>query len=199
MSINVKEIIADGMIELCSIKSLNKISIHDLQVKTGISRQTFYNHFNDKPDLIQFIFLTRIVEDWDASNINLDFCQTIIDAFKHYQQYQPFLKQAFQMNGQNCLRDFMIEHGKNFDLKWHQIHYGAQPMPEELTFAVKYHSAATMSLKITWILNNMPCSAWEMAKNITKVRDEGLSKLFWPEHPDKSPYAIAIAKMNDNQ
>lgn len=195
MGIDVKELMADALINLCKTKLLDKISIHDLQEKTGISRQTFYNHFKDKYDLIQYIFLTRIVEDWDESNINLDFGETIINAFKHYEKYQSFLKQAFQMNGQNCLRDYMIEHGKNFDLKWHQVLYGDTPLPADIKFAINYHSAATMSLKITWILNDMPCSSFEMAKNITKVRDAGLSPLLWPDHPEKSPYAIAIKKM----
>ncbi|WP_288221854.1 hypothetical protein [uncultured Clostridium sp.] len=48
MAISVKEILVEGMLELCEIKSLEKITIKELLIETRVSRQTFYNHFLDK-------------------------------------------------------------------------------------------------------------------------------------------------------
>ena len=53
MAIDVKALISDALLELCNEKPLSKISISDIQKKSGVSRQTFYNHFRDKNDLIQ--------------------------------------------------------------------------------------------------------------------------------------------------
>ena len=49
MAINVKSIIADTVLKLCQEKSLSKVTIADIQEASGVSRQTFYNHFKD-PD-----------------------------------------------------------------------------------------------------------------------------------------------------
>ena len=56
MAINIKQIVADALLELCRTKELKAITIKDIREKTGISRQGFYNHFRDKDDLIHWIY-----------------------------------------------------------------------------------------------------------------------------------------------
>ena len=45
MAIDIKEILANGLLDLCHTKDLSQITIKDLLETTGVSRQTFYNHF----------------------------------------------------------------------------------------------------------------------------------------------------------
>ena len=44
MAINIKQIVADAMLDLCRTKELKAITIKDIREKTGVSRQGFYNH-----------------------------------------------------------------------------------------------------------------------------------------------------------
>ena len=59
MAINVKEILADGLLELLEQQRLESIKIKQLLDYTHISKQSFYNHFLDKNDLIVYIYLNR--------------------------------------------------------------------------------------------------------------------------------------------
>ena len=59
MAINIKNIITNGLLELNKNKSLESITVKQLLEKTGVSRQTFYNHFMDKNDLIQYVYNTN--------------------------------------------------------------------------------------------------------------------------------------------
>lgn len=52
-----KKAIASALKELLLEKPLNKITVNDVAEKCGINRQTFYYHFADLPDLIQWITL----------------------------------------------------------------------------------------------------------------------------------------------
>ena len=61
LAIDVKALLADALLELCEQKPLSKISVSDIQAQSGVSRQAFYNHFRDKQDLIQYIYLNRII------------------------------------------------------------------------------------------------------------------------------------------
>ena len=45
MAINVKNIIASALLELCETKSLEALTVKQILEKSGVSRQTFYNHF----------------------------------------------------------------------------------------------------------------------------------------------------------
>lgn len=67
MAIPVQTLIMEAFISLCEKKPLEKITVRDLQTVTGISRQTFYNHFRDRDDLIQQIYLHRIIPLFDEA------------------------------------------------------------------------------------------------------------------------------------
>ena len=54
MAIDIHNLLADALLELCEEKLLINITVKDLLSKTGVSRQTFYNRFHDKNDLIQW-------------------------------------------------------------------------------------------------------------------------------------------------
>ena len=70
-----KHAIAAALKELCREKSFDKISIADITSTCGLNRQTFYYHFEDKYELLNWIYYTegfaRLVdgitlENWDS-------------------------------------------------------------------------------------------------------------------------------------
>ena len=73
MAINIKEILADGLLLLCDDYKLETITIKQLLESTHVSKQSFYNHFLDKNDLIQYIYLTRIIPDFDNPKKEINF------------------------------------------------------------------------------------------------------------------------------
>ena len=171
MAIDIKEILANGLLDLCHKKDLSQITVKDLLEATGVSRQTFYNHFLDKNDLIQYIYNHKIINHFNG-------------------QYQIFLKQACLMEGQNCLKDYIPKHCEDFDLKWHQQLYGEKPMPDALRFATIYHANASSAMTLSWILSDMKVPVEEMAKMITQMRGLGMDDLFQGSDCTTNPYKI---------
>ncbi len=64
MAIQLKELIAQGFLELCENKPLKAITIRDLILKTGISRQSFYNHFMNRLNTIPVILNEKTIADF---------------------------------------------------------------------------------------------------------------------------------------
>lgn len=188
MAINIKALLANGLLELCEEMPLELITIKQLLNKTEVSRQTFYNHFKDKNDLIQYIYLEKIIPRYNNANTEIDFYESLLDTFKRMKKYHVFMKQACLMEDQNCLRDYIFDHCKQFDLEWHQHLYGEKPMPEALRFATEYHATASSSMTLSWILSDMPASCEEMALLITKMRGIGMEKLFADAKTGYNPY-----------
>lgn len=188
MAINVKDIIASALLELCEIKSLETLTIKQLLEKSGVSRQTFYNHFIDKNDLIQYVYNKKIITDFHDNNINISFYDSLVVAFENMKKYHSFMKQACLMEGQNCLKDYISNHCKEFDLKWHQELYGDKAMPEALKFATEYHATASSSMTLSWILSDMPVSCEEICKMITEMRGLGMEELFKDGKVKGNPY-----------
>ena len=177
MGIDIKKMLADSLLKLCENKNLEALTIQDLLNDTGISRQTFYNHFIDKNDLIHYVYNTKIVPDFHYQNMTINFYESLLITFKNMQRYHRFMKQACMMEGQNCLKDYIFEHCKEFDLKWHQVLYGYKPMPDTLKFAT-----------LSWILSDMPVSCEEIVKMIVEMRAIGMEVLFKDGEFQGNPY-----------
>lgn len=188
MAINVKNIIASALLELCETKSLEALTVKQILEKSGVSRQTFYNHFIDKNDLIQYVYKEKIIPDFHDNNMNISFYDSLVIAFENIKKYHHFMKQACLMEGQNCLKDYIFNHCKEFDLKWHQELYGDEPMPESLRFATEYHATASSSMTLSWILSDMPVSCEEISKMITEMRGLGMEQLFKNGKTKGNPY-----------
>ncbi len=188
MAINTKELIASGLLELCETSSLKSITVGQILSHTGAGRQTFYNHFQDKNDLIQYIYLNKIIPGFQNTEVHIPFHDILLYSLQNMKRYHKFLKQACLLDGQNCLRDFIFEHCRTFDLNWHQLRYGDDPMPDSLRFATEYHSFASSSMTLSWILSDMPASCEEMADLITRLRSSGMEKLFEPAKIKGNPY-----------
>lgn len=71
-SLITKRAIANALKELCRAKPFDKISIADITTACGLNRQTFYYHFQDKYELLSWIYFqdnfSRITENISFDN-----------------------------------------------------------------------------------------------------------------------------------
>ena len=77
MCCNTKEKIALAVKELMRQKSIRKITVQDIMEETGMKRQSFYYHFQDITDLIEWI----CVEDADKALKDKSSYETWQDGF----------------------------------------------------------------------------------------------------------------------
>ena len=66
MSGFTKEIIAKTFTELLDEKPMSKITVKDIVERCGVNRNTFYYHFKDIPDVVEFILKKK----WDGLTKN---------------------------------------------------------------------------------------------------------------------------------
>lgn len=92
---DTKEIIACAFKELSSKKAIDKISITDIMKQADYRRQTFYDYFDDKYDLITWIFsyeLSKMIQpemgwkNWD------DF---LLHLLKYLEENKEYYKKIF--------------------------------------------------------------------------------------------------------
>ncbi|MCD7762514.1 MAG: TetR/AcrR family transcriptional regulator [Lachnospiraceae bacterium] len=73
MAVKTKEIIIQTVMELLNERSFTKITVKDIVERCGINRNTFYYHFRDISDVMEFVFkreMDRIMETHlEADNV----------------------------------------------------------------------------------------------------------------------------------
>ena len=78
---STRRAIMDSLLKLLDERPLSKISVKDIVVECGISRNTFYYHFQDLPDLIEAMVreeADRIMQEY-ADIRSLEQCLEFID------------------------------------------------------------------------------------------------------------------------
>ena len=139
MPIDVEAIVIDALLSLVEDDGvpLERVTIKLILQRSGVSRQTFYNHSLDKNDLIAKVYERRIIGEFDSDErlSGFDFRSSLEASLRRMHEHGEFSRQALRMEGQNNLTDYALEHSSTFDLAWHQSLWGDEPMPDELRFA----------------------------------------------------------------
>jgi len=164
MAIDIKKILSDTVIELSLKKPLAKITINDLIVSSGVSRQTFYNHFSDKFDLINWTYSSRVMSPWDKINKDFPYYSYVINANKESMKLQKFFMQACNLVGQNSLTEYMLEYSINWFTNYIVHNYGKSVLTEELRFAIEFNAFASINMHFKWILAECPVSPEDKAR-----------------------------------
>lgn len=192
MAIDVEGIVIDALLELVEDDGvpLERVTVKQLLERSGVSRQTFYNHFLDKNDLICQVYERRMVHAFNGTPTGFAYRDELERSLALMHKHGSFMRQAARMTGQNNLSEHVLDRTQKFDLAWHQSLWGSDPMPEELRMATIYHAMASVHMALSWILSGFPAPEAEVATLITHMRGIGMERLFEGAETPGNPYAF---------
>lgn len=104
MKPNMKLWIAKQMKELMKKKTIDKIRITDICKAADIERSTFYYHFQDKYELVTWIFYH---DSWDKDILDP---KSSTEAMEKMRMEYLFYKRAFEDNSQNPFWKYLVEY-----------------------------------------------------------------------------------------
>ncbi len=107
-SMITKRALASALKELMVSRPVEKISVGDICEKCGMNRKSFYYHFQDKYDLVNWIFYSEFLQrERDAQyETAWDF---FADICAYFYENRPFYLRAFEIQGQNSFSDYLAE------------------------------------------------------------------------------------------
>ncbi len=108
-SLITKKAIASSVKELMRKKDLQKISVADIVEHCGINRQTFYYHFKDKYDLVNWIYYSEVVMAVTHNRLHNDWSGVLLDVLNSMKREQVFYINALNVTGQNAFQDYFFD------------------------------------------------------------------------------------------
>lgn len=100
-----KNALADSLKKLGSKKILDKITVSDITNDCGVNRQTFYYHFNDKYELLSWIYTQELFLPL-TKDLTLDnWGEKLVELFTYMKK-----KKAFFMNTIKSSNNFFAEY-----------------------------------------------------------------------------------------
>lgn len=155
---DVKQLLAESFKKLVAEKQIEHITIKEITDGAGVIRVTFYNHFQDKYELLEWICREEVLEPakvliWDGMTH-----EALTFMFHHILNNRDFYSSAARVEGQNSfesivkgffseiITDFLVSRAKGGKQKYPWL------TPER---AGEFYAQPLAYMLITWIKGGM--------------------------------------------
>ena len=163
-------LLAESFKELAVKQPIEKITIKEITDKAGVIRPTFYNHFQDKYEVIEWIVKTELLEPIRPLIQNGMINEALTLLFTRIEKEKEFYMKASKLEGQNsfesiirnCVEQLLLEvihdmtEGKKTKFIW--------LTPERIS---EYYAQSMCYVVITWIQSGMTITP----KELTEIYD----------------------------
>ena len=156
-SLITKKAIAAGMKELTKKKSFDKITISDITEACGLNRQTFYYHFQDKFELVDWIYynegISIIVNDLDYNNWDTKVLQFLTKIKEEEYFYINTLKASVENEFREYLYKVTVE--LLCDIIHGIITVDSNASEKDIRFIAEFYAFGIVGVIVSWAQRGM--------------------------------------------
>lgn len=166
MASTTKESLGAALKQMLTVKPIDKITVKDLVEICGVNRQTFYYHFDDVYDLLEWVFEEDANRVLPSEVVYEHWRDDVMMFFKYLADNSGFALNIYNSNSriymlryfkrrlQGCIRSFaiIVSEGKNIDRT-------------DFEFVVEFYANGIVGLISQWLDLGM-----QLPKEITQDR-----------------------------
>ena len=166
MASTTKESLGAALKQMLTVKPIDKITVKDLVEICGVNRQTFYYHFDDVYDLLEWVFEVDANRVLPSEVVYEHWRDDVMMFFKYLADNSVFALNIYNSNSriymlryfkrrlQGCIRSFaiIVSEGKNIDRT-------------DFEFVVEFYANGIVGLISQWLDLGM-----QLPKEITQDR-----------------------------
>ena len=159
---------------LITTTSFDKIRIQNITDIAEINRHSFYNHFNDKYDLLYQIILQMLVIDYDSESgesIILQAINQVPQVLHFFEENRKFFKSAFRDDNQQSFNNFF----QNLIVEWltnilnnNDVHNDTKD-ESFLKAQARFYVAGYSQLIVYWLYNEPNKPADVLSDEIKRI------------------------------
>lgn len=156
MSQITKRALEDSLKTLLLQKPLSKITISDIAKDCGINRMTFYYHFKDIYDLIEWICIEETARAINGKKTYETWQQGFLQTFQMVLQNKPFILNVYHSISREKIEDYF--YAITFNLLIGVVEEKAAGMSvteSEKKFIADFYNFAFVGLLLDWIKKDM--------------------------------------------
>ena len=172
-----KRALAAALKELMETKSFSKISVSDICAACDMNRKSFYYHFKDKYDLVNWIYYTECVAVLKEKGYNTGW-ELLEDHCAYFYDNRSFYRKTLSVDGQNSFSEYFRDIVDTIISSDMEKIFGRD---DALAFYVNFYADAFLCAIKRWLLDKdcMPAKEFtQLLKNcLLRTSDTILQKL----------------------
>ena len=176
MSQITKKAIEASLKNLLLKKPFDKITINDIAEDCGISRMTFYYHFKDIYDLVEWACEEDAKKILEGKDDYKTWTQGFLNLFEEVLKNKPFILNVYRSVGREQVENYLYE--IVYDLLLNVIEEKAQGMTvrdEDKEFIADFYKYAFVGLMLDWVKNGMKEDPHKIVKKVEFLLSGSLS------------------------
>lgn len=169
-SITTKRSIADGFKILMEKKSFEKITIADITDQCGLNRQTFYYHFQDKYELLNWILLTEVITPFKEGLTIDNWNDKLLEILLVIYDNSKFYSNAFNTSHGNEFRQYLFSVVTEvLSDVIDKLSEGTPINPEDKQFIAEFISYGVSGSVTKWVTTGMKQSPEKTARHLKEI------------------------------
>lgn len=170
-SLITKKVIAKSLKNKLEEKEFLKITVSDIMNDCQIRRQTFYDHFQDKYELLEWIFKQEITETIEDNLTYERWDRIVLRIFEYLEDNQKFYQKALAFDGQNSFKEVFTTYV--YDLlqaTYQQMQrQDTEPKISINEFETLFFTKGFVEICVDWVLEGCKQSSTEMANQMVQL------------------------------
>lgn len=176
MSQITKRAIEASLKNLLLKKPFDKITINDIAEDCGISRMTFYYHFKDIYDLVEWACEEDAKKILEGKDDYKTWTQGFLNLFEEVLKNKPFVLNVYRSVGREQVENYLYK--IVYDLLLNVVEEKAQGMTvrdEDKEFIADFYKYAFVGLMLDWVKNGMKEDPHKIVKKVEFLLSGSLS------------------------
>ena len=156
MSQITKQALASSLKHLLLQKPLNKITINDIAEDCGISRMTFYYHFRDIFDLVEWVCVEDAARALDGKRTYDTWQAGFLNIFHAVKENSPFVLNVYRSVSRDRVEQYLNPLVHSLILSVVEEKSSGMAISEsDKKFIAKFYEYAFIGIMLEWIDNGM--------------------------------------------
>lgn len=176
--VSVNDLLISSLENLLKKTDLDSIKVTDIIAEAGVSRTTFYRHFRDKYDLINWYYVqymrelrAKYLETQDAYNLTLDL-------IRYLGEKREFFLKISGYHGQNSFLEYFIDSMVKGDTEYLKRRLGTEELSPADEYIVRFNATGMISMVYEWMSNDCPETAEELMEILVDTMTPRLRDIF---------------------
>ena len=164
--------IADTMNRLLQHKSIEDIRVTEICREAEIERPTFYYHFQDKYDLVAWIFFQ------DADSTDLLSVESAAAGMNKMRQEMLFYRRAYEDSSQNALWKYMLEYFADRYTRLAKEKLGVEQLDTQTKYSIRLYCYGCVGMTREWVLQDNISPAEVIVRMMFASMPESLRRIY---------------------
>lgn len=163
--------LGEALKKLMLQKPFEKISVSDIAEACNMTRTTFYYHFKDKYDLMNWIYYTETVPYMSTSHKVENWADGLRDLCYYMRENRIFYRNALNTTGQNSFQEYLYDYIHDLSMSVIESIEGVGFDERKWDFIAEFIATSFVGLIVRWANNGMKADPAAYVGHIKEIFD----------------------------